>query len=412
VRSLVVTHTFPWPARGGGAIRAAHTIDALAGLGPVDVACILRSEAVDGRPVPPDATVDRVLLLGRPPHGTSRWRRVPWLVGSRLPSIRSADYSTLRAQFAAWAGNYDLAWLGCGSEAFVALGPELRRGMPIVANLDDIEDHKIESRRAAGPLTCADGATRAPWHRDQADRIIARAEIRRWRRLHVQIAGSVARVVVCSELDRRALEALGITNAVVVPNVYSAPASPVGRASVREPPTLSMVGTLHYPPNADAARFMVACVLPEVHRKLPGVELRLVGDPGSSTSDLARRPGVIATGLVDDIESELARADVAVVPVRYGSGTRIKILEAFAHRIPVVSTTVGAEGLDVAHGRELLLADDPSQFAAACVDLLTDNDLRRRLVGNAHDRWRRHHHSDELRDRVVAIAGELVDPRL
>ena len=66
------------------------------------------------------------------------------------------------------------------------------------------------------------------------------------------------------------------------------------------------------------------------------------------------------------MEPELAQADVAVVPIRYGSGTRLKILESFAHRVPVVSTTIGAEGLQVEHGVHLLLADDPEAFAAAC----------------------------------------------
>lgn len=93
--------------------------------------------------------------------------------------------------------------------------------------------------------------------------------------------------------------------------------------------------------------------------------------------------------------------------MRYGSGTRIKILEAFAHRIPVVSTTVGAEGLDVEHERELLLADDPAEFASACISVLTDDDLRRRLVVNGHNRWSINHQVDVLRSGVTAIAREL-----
>ncbi len=76
------------------------------------------------------------------------------------------------------------------------------------------------------------------------------------------------------------------------------------------------------------------------------------------------------------MEEELARASVAVVPIRYGSGTRVKILESFAHRVPVVSTTLGAEGLDVEDGVHLLLADGPEEFAAATVRLLGDPQLR------------------------------------
>jgi glycosyltransferase involved in cell wall biosynthesis len=87
------------------------------------------------------------------------------------------------------------------------------------------------------------------------------------------------------------------------------------------------------------------------------------------------------------MEKELAGASVAVVPIRYGSGTRVKILESFAHRIPVVSTTLGAEGLEVEDGVHLLLADDPEQLAAATVRLLNDRQLRLSLTEAAEVRY-------------------------
>ena len=101
-----------------------------------------------------------------------------------------------------------------------------------------------------------------------------------------------------------------------------------------------------------------------------------------------RPPAVTVVGTVPAMEPELARADVAVVPIRYGSGTRLKILESFAHRVPVVSTTIGAEGLEVVDGVHLLLADDPDAFAAACQRLLTEPDLRKRLVDAAEELYR------------------------
>ncbi|HZM57382.1 MAG TPA: glycosyltransferase, partial [Acidimicrobiales bacterium] len=96
---------------------------------------------------------------------------------------------------------------------------------------------------------------------------------------------------------------------------------------------------------------------------------------------------VSVVGTVPSMEGELARATVAVVPVRYGSGTRIKILESFAHRVPVVSTTVGAEGLDVEDGVHLLVADAPGAIAAAVVRLLADAPLRVRLTEAAASRY-------------------------
>jgi glycosyltransferase involved in cell wall biosynthesis len=89
-------------------------------------------------------------------------------------------------------------------------------------------------------------------------------------------------------------------------------------------------------------------------------------------------------GRVPDIADELARADLVVVPIRFGSGTRLKILEAFAHRIPVVSTTLGAEGLDAEDGVHLLIADDATSMAVACARLLTDRSMRKALTLAAH----------------------------
>ena len=94
-------------------------------------------------------------------------------------------------------------------------------------------------------------------------------------------------------------------------------------------------------------------------------------------------PRVSVVGRVPDITEELARADLVVVPLRYGSGTRVKILEAFAHRIPVASTTLGAEGLGAVDGVHLLLGDTTTALAGACARLLRDTRLRRSVVSHA-----------------------------
>ena len=146
-------------------------------------------------------------------------------------------------------------------------------------------------------------------------------------------------------------------------------------------------GNLGYPPNIDAAQWLATAIAPRIRAAVPATEVRLVGRPGSNVTEL-HRPGVVTVvGEVPSMEEELARATVAVVPVRYGSGTRVKILESFAHRIPVVSTTLGAEGLDVEDGVHLLLADDPEEFAAATVRLLGDAGLRVRLTEAAEARY-------------------------
>jgi glycosyltransferase involved in cell wall biosynthesis len=107
------------------------------------------------------------------------------------------------------------------------------------------------------------------------------------------------------------------------------------------------------------------------------------------------------------MEPELARADLVVVPLRYGSGTRFKILEAAAHRIPVVSTTLGAEGLGFEDGRHLLIADDAAGFASACVRLLEDTALRRRLADEAESAFLAHFEWSSLRARIRDVAVQV-----
>ena len=102
---------------------------------------------------------------------------------------------------------------------------------------------------------------------------------------------------------------------------------------------------------------------------LADVRLRLAGQVSLVVRALEQVPRVMVTGWVPDMASELRHADLVVVPIRYGSGTRIKILEAFAHRIPVVSTSAGLEGkINAIHGRHLLVSDSPEEFASACED--------------------------------------------
>lgn len=112
-------------------------------------------------------------------------------------------------------------------------------------------------------------------------------------------------------------------------------------------------------------------------------------------------------GAVTEMDDELARADVIVVPMRFGSGTRVKILEAFANRIPVVSTSLGAEGLELDNGVHVLIADDASEIAEACASLLSDAELRQTIVENAHTLYSERYESSVVQKRIRQIAEEV-----
>jgi glycosyltransferase involved in cell wall biosynthesis len=170
----------------------------------------------------------------------------------------------------------------------------------------------------------------------------------------------------------------------LVPNTVEMPAS-VQRAPPSSSLRLLFVGNLGYEPNVDAARWIAGELVPRLRQDGTPVELRLAGSrPGPEVTALAG-PGIEIHADPIDLAPHYAWADLALAPIRAGGGTRIKILEAFASRVPVVATPIGAEGLAVQSGEHLLLADDVDGFATACRRIQDDGHLAERLTSNALD---------------------------
>jgi glycosyltransferase involved in cell wall biosynthesis len=143
---------------------------------------------------------------------------------------------------------------------------------------------------------------------------------------------------------------------------------------------------MNYGPNQDAVDWLTQEVWPLVIEIIPDARLRIVGGGGRRTFANCG-PSVHFVGFVADMSVELSKADFAIVPLRSGSGTRIKILEAWANFIPVVSTTVGAEGLGATSGVDLLLADTAADLADAVFRLTFDHELRDIVVLNGRAKW-------------------------
>lgn len=139
-------------------------------------------------------------------------------------------------------------------------------------------------------------------------------------------------------------------------------------------------GNMEYHPNIAAVRFFRECIWPELRERWPRLVWRLIGkNPGAVRRFTAGDPRIEVGGAVEDAVAALARAKVAVVPILAGSGTRLKILEAWAAGVPVVSTTMGAEGLPARDGEHLLLADHARAFAGAVSRLMAGEELRARI---------------------------------
>jgi len=203
--------------------------------------------------------------------------------------------------------------------------------------------------------------TRARQQRDPRQFLLDMRRSWLWRRREARLPERFASVVVCSEADK---QSLGNGDRVhVVPNGFAS----LNRSDPdkRIPNRIGFIGVLGYDPNREGVDWFIDLVWPRIRSEVPDAEFRIVGAQPDVRWE--RIPGVTVLGHLDQSCGELETWSCAVVPLRVGAGTRVKIAEAFARGQPVVSTSLGAFGYVVENGRELLLADRPDEFAAACV---------------------------------------------
>jgi glycosyltransferase involved in cell wall biosynthesis len=370
LRTLFVTGMYPWPATDGYSLRMSNMVVALADAGPVDM-FVAHHPRVTNFPDAPSG-VRRILV---PTEATARAQKVVRWLGEGQPRImldRTCEGARKVLAAEVSAHTYDVV---CVSHVdtwwyFRDLLPR-----PYVVDLDNLEHLKSREGRRIRP-TGASLAVTAKWW---ATKPFERVDESRMDRLQHDCARAADLVALCSELD---VKRSGMPNAVEVPNGYELRWEPRSDTDVTDPdaPVFSFVGLQSYAPNADASRWMATVVLPRIRESIPGARFRIVGRGGETLSGLGSLPGVTVTGPVDDLRGEMLVADVAVVPIRFGAGTRLKVVEALANRIPVVTTTVGCEGIDVVDGEHVLVADDAVSFADACVRLTKDAGLRSRLA--------------------------------
>jgi glycosyltransferase involved in cell wall biosynthesis len=167
------------------------------------------------------------------------------------------------------------------------------------------------------------------------------------------------------------------------------------------------VGNLTYGPNVDAARVLADDVLPALRALVPGATLDVVGHHDDRLADLSGRPGVRLTGRVPDVAPYYAGADVVVAPLREGAGTRIKLLEAFAHERPVVATHAAVAGLAVRDRESVLLGGDLAELAALTASVLTEPARARRLVTEAARIVREHYVLEVVAPQVRRVVFGL-----
>ena len=222
-----------------------------------------------------------------------------------------------------------------------------------------------------------------------------------------QLCKRAAQVLVCSEDDRRIL---GYDNVRVVPNCVDLPSSP--SIESEDPHRLLFFGKMDYEPNIDAALYFCKSILPHIRNVEPRAHVYIVGrEPSEEIRALHTGTDVFVTGAVPETAPYFNAAGIVIAPIRFGGGTRIKILEAFAHRKAVVSTTTGCEGLAVEDGVHLSRADSPREFAAKCLALMTDASKRRALGRAGRELVEIDYSQDVFQRAVRRCVSELVSSR-
>lgn len=388
-RLLQVTPVMPAPTGGGLAMRAASTLKALSRHFDVDLlvvpvagAATLPSDFVlrhattvqcldlEGHLDPHFALIAR---LKDPAHREQALRAYPKPHLSRYCTGDGARYLyQWRDRRAVAAIHVMRLYLAPFADLFLRL-PDSERPLCVL----DLDDDEPLTRRRLADL-----------HRRRGDRESAEreeSELRKYAAFAARYLPAFDRVTVCSTTDADRL-ARQHTRArfAVVPNGYDMEKVNRPTPSASGPLRLLFVGTLDYFPNSDAARFLCSDVC-EALRRLTDrdVELDIVGSGGDGLARSLQGSGARIHGYVPSVTPFYAAADVAIVPIRAGGGTRIKILEAFAHRVPVVSTTIGAEGLDTIDGEHLLMGDDAESLARACLRVKSSPALAHSLAERA-----------------------------
>ncbi|MFA4932991.1 MAG: glycosyltransferase family 4 protein [Candidatus Omnitrophota bacterium] len=190
--------------------------------------------------------------------------------------------------------------------------------------------------------------------------------------------------VACSELDKEFMSKIINEDKVIIVDNGVDLESFAPWSSQIEPNTIVYTGQIGWHPNEDALIYFTKKIMPAIKKAIPGLKLWIVGaNPSPKIKSLAgKNPNIIVTGFVNDVREYIAKATVFIVPLRIGSGTRIKILEALGMQKAVISTSIGCEGLEVRDNEHLLIRDNPEEFAQGVIELLDNEGLRIRLGEN------------------------------
>jgi glycosyltransferase involved in cell wall biosynthesis len=392
---LAVTSQLPWPLDSGGHLRTFHLLRALARSFRVRLVVPLYSGQEEGLEV--------LARNGISVRGVPMPRRRLW-------------HELVRACTAALRGRPYVLYSRHDQPAVrAALEAELTDNRPDVLYLDHLDSTVFWTEQQATPAVVDMHnvysllVQRAAEERWGPGRLYLKREARLLDRMERRVRRAAA-VLAVSEQETAHFAGLGAQTVHTVPNgvdckTYAS--LPIGRCGGA--PILLYVGAMSWAPNASAAAFLAQQVLPRVRDRFPQARLRIVGrDPSSEVQALGRLPAVEVTGTVPSMLPHLGEAALLAVPLESGGGTRLKILEAFAAGLPVISTAIGCEGLKANPGEHLLVMPR-ERFAEGILSLLSNEGIGRQLAQQARVLVREHYDWGAVGAQVcraVALAGQ------
>ena len=370
---LFVSPEAPYPTVGGGALRTASLLEFLAGQFSIHLILFAEEGSPDPALAVPAGLVCRVTTLRLPPHSKTLPAR---MARNATRYIRSRP--PLMDRFSGFDGQ--LSELLAGSSYAAAIiehfwcAPYVDVLRPHCAEVW-LDLHNVES----------------VWHQrlsqteDWMFRPLLKGFAAACRSLEQEFLPKFSRILVpsCDDALELAAAAAGVP-VVIYPNALPWVDLPV----VPKDEAIIFTGNLEYAPNVRAVCWFSRQIWPQIRRWRPELVWRIVGkNPRGVRRYVSGDRRVELIGPVEDAIAEIARAKVAVVPVFAGSGTRYKIIEAWAAGTAVVSTTIGAEGLGAEHERNILLADSPEQMNKAIVALLESDSLRAGIAAAGRERY-------------------------
>jgi glycosyltransferase involved in cell wall biosynthesis len=366
---LFISPVHPFPLDAGWKVRVLNLVASCSR--DHDVTLITPPPATGRTDVPLDLPGVRWRYVTHSGHGSRDLVSYFAYLLRRRRLISPSVSLELRAYEAAVGGldldGFDLIWIERIYLGGLARGYEVKS----IIDLDDVVYRKTWRQLAA---------TTNPFRACVLTAKLARNWIR-----DVLLARRYLAVVVSSDEDHAHLRAYGMRNVRTVPNGVDPGNKRVAPDRRDGSPRIVFVGNMGYPPNRDAVAFFVEEVLPELRSRVPPAVLDVIG-PGADPAMQARFAGAVRfRGFVDDLERALSEYDVFVAPLRVGGGTKLKVLAAMGHCIPIVTTPVGAEGLGLVHGVPALIHTSGSDIADAILALHDDPRLGWELANRAYE---------------------------